>query len=93
MQDNSQHIPLLFDLAGHIIFPDTVHIICFSDIFLIQVDIRDRIQSIKTKQDLILPGKFLLKLKARLIFIIVFHQRKGADLIVLPEGIFHVPVP
>ena len=43
MQHNLQYIPFLFYNMSHLIFPDTVHVKRFSDMFLVEIDIRNGI--------------------------------------------------
>ena len=92
VQQNPQHIILFPENACNIKLPDTVHIIRLSNQFLIHINIGNRIQPVKTKENPLLSKQILIRIKAYLIFIIIFHQREGADFIVLPEWVFHAAV-
>ena len=91
MEIHTQDIFSCFHLSCYIKLPGSVHVICITDFFFIQIDITDRIQTFKAKP---LSLAFLCfgSLKHGLILIIFFHQIQCSVFIVLPERIFHLSV-
>ena len=91
MEIHTQDIFSCFYLSCYIKLPGSVHVICITDFFFIQIDITDRIQAFKAKP---LSFAFLCfgSLKRGLILIIFFHQIQCSVFIVLPERIFHLSV-
>ena len=92
MQNNPQQILFLSETIRRVILPAPVHVIRFPDMLLVKIDICDGIKPVKMKQYLILLLHLFIGIKAHLIFIIIFHQGKGTDLVILPEGILHIAV-
>ena len=49
MKHDAQFIILLFYFLRHIVFPGTVHIVRASDHFSVQINVCDRVYSVKTE--------------------------------------------
>ena len=73
------------------IFPYAVHTFRISNMHIVQINVSNCVQSLKSQKSI---GKIFrfLSLKSTLIFIILFHKAAYGILIVLPVRILHVPV-
>ena len=72
--------------------PYPVHVVGFSQIHLIQPDIRQGIDSVKPQKDLVLFPDFRLRRKIHPVLIIMGDDLQGLILIIPVIGIFHLPV-
>ena len=91
MKEDFQLISCLFQDMGHIVFPDTVHIICRPHLGTVEINISNGVQPVKTEQNSAAGQQFFFRVKTRHILIIFFHQGQRTDFIVFPERVFHLP--
>ena len=91
MEIHTQDIFSCFHLSCHIELPGSVHVIGVADLFFVQVNIADRVQSFKTKP-LFFTCLCFDSLEYGLVLVIFFHQIQSLVFIVFPERIFHLSV-
>ena len=72
--------------------PYSVHVLYFSKITLIQINIRNRVNPVKSQNHLLTVRKlFLMELKYCPVFIVLLHQSLRLILIIPEKRIFHLP--
>ena len=92
MEYHTQFVTCLVDHSSHIIFPGTVHVADFSQLGAVQIQICNRINSVKMKNLMFCLHYFRLTVKYDMIFVIFIHQFQRFVFIILEKRIFHLSI-
>ena len=92
MEYHTQFIAGLVDHSSHIIFPGTLHVAYFSQLCAVQIQVCNRVNSVKMKNLVFCLHYFRLTVKYGMVFVIFIHQFQRFVFIILEKRIFHLSI-